>query len=224
MMLSQEWLGLLSSEAQAKATELYHKAEQEQGVCPPVEQVFRAFELTPPDKVRCVIVGQDPYHTPSVANGLAFSVNEGAKFQPSLRNIFKELNSDIGCLIPRSGDLTPWAERGVLLLNTSLTVKEHEPMSHKKWHWDIVTHDVLRVCMELDQPVVFMLWGGYAHKFAEDDVPVEGKLIIKSSHPSPLGATKGNAEIPAFIGSRPFSRANKFLTDNGAEPIDWHLP
>ena len=224
------WAGLLPKETVDKAEALYHRAEQEVAVgkriCPPLGSVFRALELTPPETCRCAIVGQDPYQTPHVANGLAFSVT-GEKFQPSLRNIFKELSADIGCGIPSNGDLTRWAEQGVLLLNTSLTVYEDEANSHKKWGWQDVTGAILRACSSLPQPMVFFLWGRNAQAFADGTFTgdmMDNKLILKSSHPSPLGATKASDGVPAFIGSRPFSKANEFLSQHGAKPIDWTLP
>lgn len=204
------------------------QAERDRGatVYPPQDMIFRALQLTPPDTVRVVIIGQDPYHNPGEANGLAFSVSPGIKVPPSLRNVFKELQSDIGCNIPDSGDLTQWAERGVLLLNTSLTVEENKPASHAKWGWQLVIAEVLRVCVEeLPQPIVFILWGGHARTFTENlnIQSHQGKAYICSSHPSPLGARKGSEAVPAFIGSRPFSRANQLLSSMGAEPMDWSL-
>ena len=204
------------------------QAERDRGatIYPPQHMIFRALKLTPPDTVRVVIIGQDPYHNPGEANGLAFSVSPGIKAPPSLRNIFKELRGDIGCSIPDSGDLTQWAERGVLLLNTSLTVEENKPGSHSKWGWQSVIAEVLRVCVEeLPQPIVFILWGGHARTFT-DGLNIQDhqkKAYICSSHPSPLGARKGSETVPAFIGSRPFSRANQLLSSMGAEPIDWTL-
>ena len=187
------------------------------------------LELTPPEAVRCVILGQDPYPTPGVANGLAFSASPGQKIPPSLRNIFKELAADLGCPLPSGPDLTPWAERGVLLLNTTLTVRAGEAQSHAKWGWQTVTGEILRVCAQLPQPLVFLLWGQHALKAAETAIRAEtlsssgNKRVLRSSHPSPLGANKGSAEIPAFLGSRPFSRVNALLSAMGAEEIEWSL-
>lgn len=194
-------------------------------IYPPRPQIFRALELTPPDNVRCVILGQDPYFNAGQANGLAFSVNPGVPLPPSLRNIFLELSNDIGCAVPKSGDLTAWAERGVLLLNTALTVEAGKPNSHANWGWDIVVSDILRVCAERPQPVVFLLWGGNARAFAAglqlNSRP--NKAALCSSHPSPLGARKGNEVVPAFLGSRPFSGANRLLRTMDGEQIDWTL-
>lgn len=224
------WDTYINPEILALADQLAAKAQAERDrgimVYPPQDRTFQALKLTPPDAVRVVIIGQDPYHNPGEANGLAFSVSPGIKIPPSLRNIFKELQSDLGCEIPGSGDLTQWAEQGVLLLNTILTVEENKPASHSKWGWQTFIAEILRVCVEeLPQPIVFILWGGHAKTFAADleiqDHP--GKACIYSSHPSPLGARKGSAEVPAFIGSRPFSRANQLLSSMGAEPVNWAL-
>ena len=195
-------------------------------VYPPREDTFRALTLTRPEKVSCVIVGQDPYFNEGQACGLSFSVPAGVKLPPSLRNIYKELTADIGCQMPSSGDLQPWAEQGVLLLNSSLSVEAGKANSHAKLGWSALTRDILAACYHLPQPVVFLIWGGFARNaVAGLSATAEGeKLELHSSHPSPLGAAKGNAEIPAFIGSRPFSKANEFLKEHGAMPIDWRLP
>lgn len=229
-MIAQEWCSWLEPALLAQAEALLAQAQRErdQGrtVFPPQEKIFRALELTPPGQVRAVILGQDPYHTPGAANGLAFSVSPGVRIPPSLRNIFRELQADLGCPIPASGDLTPWARQGVLLLNTILTVEQGKAASHRKWGWQEVVAGVLEVCASrLPQPVVFLLWGGYAREFAGDLHLEErpDRACICSSHPSPLGARKGNAEAPAFLGSRPFSRANQFLTGMGVPAIDWAL-
>lgn len=204
------------------------QTERDRGIAiyPPQDRIFQALKLTPPDAVRVVIIGQDPYHNPGEANGLAFSVSPGIKVPPSLRNIFKELQSDLGFKIPGHGDLTRWAESGVLLLNTSLTVEKNKPASHSKWGWQSVIAEILRICVEeLPQPIVFILWGGHARTFtASLDIQGHpGKAYICSSHPSPLGARKGSNDVPAFLGSRPFSRANQLLSSMGAEPVNWSL-
>jgi len=195
-------------------------------VYPPRDSVFRAFELTPPERVKVVIIGQDPYHGAGQANGLAFSVSPGVTPPPSLANIFKELAADLGVSTPSSGDLTSWAEQGVLLLNTVLTVEQGRPNSHKDWGWQQFTSAILRACGELPQPVVFVLWGGQARNVFRDSGVKTGptKRIVVSSHPSPLGAAKGSAGIPAFLGSRPFSTVNHLLEMMGTEPISWALP
>lgn len=184
------------------------------------------------------LVGQDPYHTPGVANGLAFSISAGNKLQPSLVNIFKELKRDVGVEIPKSGDLTKWAERGVLLLNTSLTVYEHQANSHAGWGWDNFTKAVLQAAHGLSQPVVFLLWGANAISLMRDLVTsplvcvddnyifIENftkKAFVLSSHPSPLSYSKQCKGSPPFKGSRPFSNANDLLVQMGSKPIDWNL-
>lgn len=222
-----KWSEILSPAAMAKAKELQQRAkvESKEGaiIYPPNDKIFNALTLTPPDTVKVVIIGQDPYHGAGQANGLAFSVNPGVALPPSLRNIFKELHDDIGCPIPTSGDLTPWAERGVLLLNTSLTVERGKPASHSGWGWQEFVLDICKACVMLPQPIVFLLWGGHARAFTAGLPITANKWDICSSHPSPLGATKGSGPVPAFLGSRPFSQANRFLKVCGAEPVDWRL-
>lgn len=225
-----KWSDILSPAAMAKAKELQRRAkvESKEGaiIYPPNDKIFNALALTPPDTVKVIIIGQDPYHGAGQANGLAFSVSPGVAIPPSLRNIFKELHDDIGCPIPTSGDLTPWAERGVLLLNTSLTVERGKPASHSGWGWQEFVLDVCQACVRLPQPIVFLLWGGHARAFTaglQIFARTKNKCSICSSHPSPLGATKGSAGVPAFLGSRPFSQTNRFLEVYGAEPVDWRL-
>lgn len=221
------WKDILSPETLTLGEELTAKAaaEREKGktIFPPQDSIFRALELTPPDKVRCVLVGQDPYHEVNQANGLAFSVNPGVPLPPSLKNIYKELSADIGCDAPASGDLTAWAEQGVLLLNTVLTVEKGTANSHSKWGWQRFVHDIIEACSKLPRPVVFLLWGGQARAFVADLqlTSLPQKACIWSSHPSPLGARKGNDVVPAFIGSRPFSKTNRLLLSMEVEPIDW---
>ena len=229
--IPQAWAALMNQAALDTASELWERAAERRAagelVLPPQERIFRALELTPPDAVRCVIVGQDPYHTPGVANGLAFSANVGCKIPPSLRNIFKELAFDIGCPMPTSPDLTPWALQGVLLLNTALTVRAGAAGSHSKWGWQSVTGEILRVCYEeLPQPIMFLLWGRHAQAAAHKAgiALSDAERVFCSSHPSPLGASKGSAEIPAFLGSRPFSKTNAFLKSVGVPEIQWELP
>lgn len=194
--------------------------------------------LTPPDNLKVCLVGQDPYHTPGQANGLAFSISPGHPLQPSLKNVFNELCEDIGCNYPANGDLTPWAEKGVLLLNTSLTVYEHQPNSHVNWGWKNFTKAVLQAATKLPQPIVFMLWGANAQDLLKDLISCaavyegEGKIVkenlihkayILSSHPSPFSVGKTCRGAPPFKGSKPFSTANQLLTNMGGEPIDWTL-
>ena len=158
-----KWSDILSPAALEKAKQLQARVKKEGAnghiIYPPQDQIFRALTLTQPEAVKVVIIGQDPYHGPGQANGLAFSVSPGVAIPPSLRNIFKELQDDLGCPPPKSGDLTPWAERGVLLLNTSLTVEQGKPASHAAWGWQLFVSDICRACVALPQPIVFLLWG-----------------------------------------------------------------
>lgn len=232
-----KWSEIMSSESFEIAKTLGARAQQERErgkiICPPQEDIFRALNLTPPDKVKAVIIGQDPYHTPGQANGLAFSVAPGNPLQPSLRNIFNELQSDLTCGRPLTGDLTPWAERGVLLLNTVLTVEAHKANSHASWGWQEFTGEVFKVCAELPQPIVFLAWGRSAQDLVHDIFPPETgwealmtdrrKACLFSTHPSPFSANRPSSTAPAFIGSKPFSTANKCLEKMGSEPIDWRL-
>lgn len=185
-------------------------------VYPPREQVFSAFALTPPERVRVVILGQDPYHEEGQAHGLAFSVRPGVKVPPSLVNIYKERESDVGVQPATSGDLTHWAEQGVFLLNAVLTVEQGKANSHKDWGWQAFTDQVVAAIAGLPQPVAFVLWGAQAQKKAKiaagSPYP---RLVIQSPHPSPLSSYRG------FFGSRPFSRINAFLEEHGEAPIKW---
>ena len=199
--------------------ELYRKvaeAYRTQTVYPPASEIYTAFHLTPLEKVKAVILGQDPYHEPGQAEGLAFSVPEGIEIPPSLVNIFQELHDDVGCPIPKSGDLRPWAERGVLLLNSVLTVRAHQAFSHAGFGWQEFTDAAIRAVDTVDHPVVFILWGRSAADKASL-ITNPKRLVIRSPHPSPLSAYRG------FFGSRPFSKANAWLTAQGGEPIDWSL-
>lgn len=217
-----KWSDIMEESIMQKGDELYQKAQDLRNtgtpVFPPQDQIFRALTLTPPDQTKVCIIGQDPYHTPGAANGLAFSINPGRRIQPSLQNIFKEMVSDLNCNTPSSGDLTPWAKQGVLLLNRTLTVTGGCPNSHADWGWQLFTEHVFRLCAELPQPLVFILWGKYAQSLANGITLPENKLVIKSPHPSPMSASYG------FFGSKPFSKTNKFLTDHGVTPIQWELP
>lgn len=186
-------------------------------VFPPEDEVFTALELTPYDDVRVVILGQDPYHDDDQAHGLAFSVRPGVTPPPSLANIFKELAADVGCARPKTGSLVPWARQGVLLLNAVLTVRAHEPNSHKNRGWEKFTDAVIRKVSERETPAVFVLWGGFAKKkLGLIDVSRHG--VIMSAHPSPLSARSG------FFESRPFSKINELLKEAGRPQIDWCLP
>jgi uracil-DNA glycosylase len=194
------------------------KTEKAQGkiIYPPGPLIFNAFDTTPIDKVKVVILGQDPYHGPGQAHGLSFSVPDGIPKPPSLVNILKELNTDIGIPIPDHGNLTHWAQQGVFLLNASLTVRAGEPMSHSKIGWAEFTHEVIKKISEVKEHVVFMLWG----KFAQEKrtlINSTKHLVLRSVHPSPLSAYAG------FFGCRHFSKANEWLTSKGIDPIDWKL-
>lgn len=239
----KKWTDVLLPTTLYLGQQLANRAIEERNkgvvIYPPQDKLFRALELTPPEKVKVCIIGQDPYHSPGAANGLAFSVPAGAPPQPSLTNIFKELESDLGLRRPPNGDLTPWAERGVLLLNTSLTVYEHQANSCQNWGWDRFIRDILHYLHSSNQPIVYLLWGGNAHTFMTElisspavypennkHVVMErmlNKVYILSSHPSPFSAYKGCKGTPSFFGSKPFSTTNKFLEEMGAEPIDWEI-
>lgn len=186
-----------------------------QTIYPKRENIFKAFEYTPFSDVKVVIIGQDPYHGENQAHGLCFSVLEGVKFPPSLRNIFKELESDVGKEIPKSnGQLDCWAKQGVLMLNTVLTVREGQPTSHKNKGWEIFTKKVIEKLNQREEPIIFLLWGAHAEKIGEAVTnPIHQKLI--SVHPSPLSARRG------FFGCRHFSKTNEMLIKNGFSPINW---
>jgi uracil-DNA glycosylase len=194
-------------------------AEREAGkkVFPAGPNWFLALDLTPLDKVRVVILGQDPYHGPGQAHGLCFSVPDGVRPPPSLVNIYKELQSDLGIAPPAHGFLEHWARQGVLLLNSVLTVEMGLAASHRERGWEKFTDAVIRLVNDREQPVVFMLWGSYAQKKAAF-VDASRHLVLKAPHPSPLSAYSG------FLGCKHFSRANAFLVANGLSPIDWALP
>lgn len=190
---------------------------QRHAVYPPHDEVFAALHLTPLAEVKVVILGQDPYHGPGQANGLCFSVRDGVALPPSLKNIFAELHNDLGAPHPRSGDLTPWARQGVLLLNTSLTVRAGQAGSHRGRGWEIFTDKVIAAVNTSPDPVVFILWGSSARR-KQDLIDTSRHHVITSAHPSPLSAHRG------FFGSRPFSRANAALVAAGRTPVDWTLP
>ena len=185
-------------------------------VYPPGDDIFNAFHLTPLSKVKVVIIGQDPYHEPGQAHGLCFSVKQGVDIPPSLQNIYKELHDDVGFEIPGHGCLTSWAEQGVLLLNAVLTVRAHAAASHQNKGWEEFTDAVIRAVNEVDRPIVFLLWGGFARSKSKM-LTNPNHLVLEAPHPSPLSAYRG------FFGCRHFSRANDFLTAHGAEPVDWTI-
>ena len=196
---------------------LVHEREAGKRIYPKGSEWFHALDATPLDQVRAVILGQDPYHGEGQAHGLCFSVRPGVRPPPSLLNIYKELQSDLGVLPPKHGYLEHWARQGVLLLNAVLTVEANRAASHQGKGWEQFTDEVIRQVNARTRPVVFILWGAYAQKKAAF-VDSTRHLVIRSAHPSPLSAHNG------FFGSRPFSRANAFLRDHGEEEIDWRLP
>ena len=267
------WVSLLPADVATNAEALLARVEAmraEETIYPPQDDILNALAFTAPGEVRAVILGQDPYHGPGQAMGLSFSVPAGEKLPPSLRNMYKEMASDLGCEAPMSGDLTPWASQGVLLLNTTLTVREHEAASHAKLGWQVLTSHVVKACFELPQPVVFLAWGRHAQQLIEKAAASAGvnqdfaaeaalcaadgplgilssgelclfedfeagcnsalcgvsvygsnKFVLASTHPSPLSASRAAGGMPAFLGSRPFSKTNALLLEAGAAAIDW---
>ena len=219
--IESSWKGILKDEFSKpyfQQAVLHIKTEKSQGkvIYPPGPYIFNAFNTTPVDNVKVVILGQDPYHGPGQAHGLCFSVQNGVPPPPSLINIFKELHEDIGVEIPNHGNLTHWAEQGVFLLNASLTVRAGEPMSHAKIGWATFTDTVIRKISDLKDHVVFMLWG----KFAQEKkvlIDETKHFVLKAAHPSPLSAHAG------FLGCRHFSKANEWLISKGIDPVDWKL-
>ncbi len=192
------------------------KLYDKETIFPPKDYIFNALKLTPYNNVKVVIVGQDPYHGVGEAHGLSFSVRDGIKVPPSLQNIYKELNSDLGINISTTGDLTKWAEQGVLLLNSVLTVKKDTPASHKGIGWEPLTDYIIRKLNSKETPIVFILWGNFARS-KKAYITNPKHLVIESAHPSPFSANHG------FFGSKPFSRTNQFLEQNKIQPIDWKL-
>jgi len=219
-VLTTDWDHILASEfAQSYWQALQDFVTTERSryqVFPSGENVFNALELTPFAKTQIVILGQDPYHEPGQAHGLAFSVQQGTRIPPSLRNIYKELSNDIACEVPIHGNLTSWAQQGVLLLNTTLTVRSGQAASHQGHGWEQFTDQIIRELNNKTEPIVFILWGASSRKKATL-INQQRHVVIESSHPSPLSVRHG------FFGSRPFSRANAVLIENGREPINWCL-
>ena len=219
-MIDNDWLPALEPEFRKPYyRQLYQFIREEYNtkqIFPPAEDIFNAFHLTPLSKVKVVILGQDPYHDVGQAHGLCFSVRPGVETPRSLVNIYKELHDDLGCRIPNNVYLEKWAKQGVLLLNTVLTVQAHQAFSHRGKGWEEFTDAAIRVLNEQDRPMVFILWGKPAQaKKAFLNNPKH--LILESPHPSPLSASRG------FFGSRPFSKTNLFLEENGMAPIDWQI-
>lgn len=220
MNINEEWKeALLSEFEEPYFIELWEHVSDEyrtKEVFPPAEDVFNAFNYTPLSKVKCVIIGQDPYHNVGQAHGLCFSVKPEVAIPPSLVNIYKELHDDIGFDIPDNGYLEKWANQGILMLNTVLTVRAHEANSHKGMGWEKFTDAVIKVLNEQDRPIVYLLWGAPAQKkAAKVDNPKH--LLLKAPHPSPLSSYRG------FFGCKHFSKTNEFLMEKGIEPIDWRV-
>lgn len=221
MAISGAWEEALRGEfAKPYYAKLYETVKNEYRTCtvyPPKKDVFNAFSYTPLEEVKVLIVGQDPYHEPGQANGLCFSVHPGVPIPPSLKNIYAEMQADLGCPPPRDGDLTYWARQGVMLLNTVLTVRAHQANSHKGIGWEEFTDAAIRVLAAEDRPLVFILWGGQARR-KKSMITNPKHLVIESAHPSPLSAYNG------FFGSRPFSRCNNYLISQGISPVEWQKP
>ena len=218
--INNDWLDALKGEFKKPYyKQLFDKVNDEYRrfqIFPPADDIFNAFHLTPLSKVKVVILGQDPYHNVGQAHGLCFSVKKGVEAPPSLVNIYKELQDDLGCRIPRHGCLTKWAEQGVLMLNTVLTVRAHQANSHRGIGWEEFTDAAIMALNGQDRPIVYIRWGSPAQRKAAM-LHNPKHLILKAPHPSPLSAYRG------FFGSRPFSQANEFLTSHGIEPVDWQI-
>ena len=200
-----------------KLSQFVDEERQNHTVFPPEDEVFSALRLTPYENVNVLLLGQDPYHDNNQAHGLCFSVRPGIKSPPSLANMYKELRDDVGFRIPNNGYLVPWAKQGILMLNAVLTVRAHTPNSHKNQGWEKFTDAIITAVNEKRDPVVFVLWGGYAQKKI-NLIDTTRHTVIQSAHPSPLSARNG------FFGSRPFSAINNALRVNGKPEIDWQLP
>ena len=218
--ISNDWLEKIKSEFNKPyCKELYGFVKDEYAnnvIFPPSEDIFNAFHSTALKDVKVLLLGQDPYHNYNQAHGLSFSVKPGQDIPPSLQNIYKELQDDLGCYIPNNGYLQKWAEQGVLLLNTVLTVRAHEANSHKGRGWEQFTDAVIKALNEIDRPIVYFLWGAPAQKKAAM-LNNSKHLILQAPHPSPLSAYRG------FFGCKHFSKCNDFLRSNGIEPIDWQI-
>ncbi|WP_028293850.1 uracil-DNA glycosylase [Oceanobacter kriegii] len=219
--LHPSWQAVIGQELeqpymQALKAFLTEEKSQQKVIFPPGHLIFNAFNHTPFDQTRVVIIGQDPYHGPGQAMGLSFSVPQGVRVPPSLVNIFKEIESDLGIAMSGSGDLTPWAEQGVLLLNATLTVEQAKAGSHQKKGWEQFTDAAIRALNEQRSGLVFVLWGSYAQKKGAF-IDQNRHLVLKSVHPSPLSAHRG------FFGLRQFSTINQYLQQQGQQPIDWSL-
>lgn len=220
--ISDEWASLIGAEFDKPYMKelrafLRQEKNQRKYIYPKGREIFSAFELTPPEKVKCVILGQDPYHGPGQAHGLCFSVKPGVAIPPSLLNIYKELQADLQIQPVKHGCLLSWAEQGVFLLNSVLTVEKGLAASHQGQGWEIFTDKVIEQLNLQPRPIAFVLWGAYAQKKGQV-IDAQRHLVLKSVHPSPLSAHRG------FLGSRPFSKINDFLVKTGQTPINWQLP
>lgn len=219
-MITNDWLEPLSSEFRKEYySQLYNFVKDEYSktvVYPPAEDIFNAFHFTPLKDVKVLLLGQDPYHNEHQAHGLSFSVQPGQDIPPSLVNIYKELHDDLGCYIPNNGYLKKWADQGVLLLNTVLTVRAHQANSHQGHGWEQFTDAVIQAVNAQDRPIVYMLWGAPARR-KKAMLTNPKHLILEAPHPSPLSAYRG------FFGCKHFSKANEFLKASGVEPIDWQI-
>jgi uracil-DNA glycosylase len=219
-MITNDWLESLSSEfRKGYYSQLYNFVKDEYSktvVYPPAEDIFNAFHFTPLKDVKVLLLGQDPYHNEHQAHGLSFSVQPGQDIPPSLVNIYKELHDDLGCYIPNNGYLKKWADQGVLLLNTVLTVRAHQANSHQGHGWEQFTDAVIQAVNAQDRPIVYMLWGAPARR-KKAMLTNPKHLILEAPHPSPLSAYRG------FFGCKHFSKANEFLKASGVEPIDWQI-
>ena len=218
VQIEESWKQILSAEFEKdyfrQLTDFVRNEYRSTTVYPPGKLIFNAFNLCPFEQVKVVIIGQDPYHGPGQAHGLCFSVNDNVPFPPSLRNIFKEIQDDLGKPIPESGNLTRWAKQGVLLLNATLTVRAHQAGSHQRRGWEEFTDAAIRALAEQRDHLVFILWGAYAQKKGAF-IDRSRHLVLTSVHPSPLSAHNG------FFGNRHFSRANEYLQQHGQTPIEW---
>lgn len=218
--IHESWKNLLAAEFESeyffRLKQFLVEEKSKYVVYPPSSEIFAAFNKCPFDCVKVVLLGQDPYHGPGQAHGLCFSVPDGIPFPPSLKNIFKELNDDLKIPIPSTGNLSPWAEQGVLLMNATLTVRAHSAGSHQNKGWEIFTDRVIQILSEKKSHVVFLLWGNYAR--AKKVLIDQSKhLVLESAHPSPLSASNG------FFGNRHFSKCNEWLMQHSLAPIDWKL-
>lgn len=220
IMIGNDWDLYLNKEYQKpyfkELLEFVNKEYNNKTIFPPKNEIFNAFRHTPYKNVKVVILGQDPYHGINQAQGLSFSVRNGIPKPPSLQNIFKELKSDLNIEIPKTSSLLPWADQGVLLLNSVLTVEENQAASHKGKGWEIFTDQVISLLNQKKEPIVFILWGGYA-RAKKKLITNPDHFIVESAHPSPLSVYHG------FFGSKPFSKTNAYLESRGIKPIDWYL-